>query len=125
MARMGRTPTRTVISKEVRRQAHEKFLVHTDEALQTLLEIMHNGDADHGHRISAAKEILVRAYGQAPTFANVVTETQRDEKPLISEDAIRALTDEQLTQYAQLTRTILNADANTIEHTPAEISSED
>lgn len=119
---MGRSQTRNVISKEVREQGHRKFLVHADEAIETLLGIMRNDEADHGHRISASKEILVRAYGQAPTFANILTETMKNDRPPISEEAVRALTDEQLTQYAQLTKLILTTDENTID---AEFSSED
>lgn len=119
---MARPQTRNVVTKETRRMAHEKFLVHADTAMETLVEIMTNDVADHGHRIAAAKEVLSRAYGQAPTFQNIVTETHKNDKPLISDEAIQALSDEDLMQYAGLIRKIVNAEENTV---AAEISSED
>ena len=113
------------VSMETRRLAHEKYLAHHQEALDALLNVIRDPLSDHGHRVSAAKEINNRAFGQAPTHATMLLEDSRNEKPMISQDALRALTDEQLTQYAQLTRAILNADENTIEGGATEISSED
>ena len=119
---MARSRGQSVVTKETRRFAHEMYLQHAQEALDTLLEILRNSEADHGHRITAAKEINMRAFGQAPSFSNVITEMHQNTKPLISDEAIQALSDDDLMQYAGLIRKIVNAEENTI---AAEISSED
>lgn len=117
---MARSRGQTVVTKEQRRLAHEKYLEHTQEVLETLLEILRDTKADSGHRLAAAKEINNRAYGQAPSHATMMIEHNKSAQPVFSDEALRALTQEQLEQYAELTRAILTA-ADPVEATAAEI----
>lgn len=119
---MGRSSSRNVITRETRRKAHEMYLEYDQEVLEGFLEIIRNPEADHGHKIAALKEMNMRMFGQAPSYSNVVTEMHQNDKPLISDDAIQALSDEDLVAYAGLIRKIINAEENTV---AGEISSED
>jgi hypothetical protein len=55
---------------------------HTDKAIETILDILNNGDTSSA-RLSAAKMILERGYGKAPENKQYVKEEQSDLFPLI------------------------------------------
>ena len=78
------------------RKAHEMFEAHVGNALEVLLEVMNNDEADHGHRIAAAKEIITRARGQAPSFQVVQGIIQHDHKVSVDPAALQNMDSEQL-----------------------------
>jgi hypothetical protein len=100
-----------------RRAMYEMFRAHTEEARDRLLEILRDPDADNGHVIQAAKEILNRGWGAAPQI-QVIEEVFRHEVSF-NVDKLRQLPSEQLTQLeATLARLIEVEDAEVIEHRP-------
>jgi hypothetical protein len=109
----GRAP----LTKLERRQASLKFLEHTDKAIKVVLEILENNQADNGHRLAAAKLLFDRGLGQAPTHQTLSIEDSRDEKPMISKEALMALSQDELDQWARLARKIVHAEDATIEAT--------
>lgn len=72
-------------------------------------------NATWSEKISAAKEYLNRALGQAATYQNIQIEDSRNDKPLLGEEALRALTSEELEQWARLAKKIVSADEDVIE----------
>lgn len=80
-----------------------------------LLEALDAPSATWSEKVSAAKEILNRALGQAPTFQNIQIEDNRNDKPLIGEEALRTLTSEELEQWARLAKKIVSADEDIVE----------
>lgn len=106
---------RSVYTKEQRRLAHEEFLQDVSKARGKLLEALDAPSATWSEKVSAAKEILNRALGQAPTFQNIQIEDSRNDKPLIGEEALRALTSEELEQWARLAKKIVSADEDIVE----------
>lgn len=91
----GDIPSHVVTIRDARK-AHELFQAHSAEALDVLVEIMNNPDADHGHRITAAKEVLARAYGQAPSFSVVQGLVEHQHQHSFNAQALESMTPEQL-----------------------------
>jgi hypothetical protein len=102
-----------------RREFYEQFRAHTQEVRDRLLEIIRDPDADNGHVIQAAKEILNRGWGAAPQV-QVIEEVFRHEVTF-NVDKLRQLPSEQLTQLeATLSRLIEVDDAEVIDVRPNE-----
>ena len=120
-----RPPTTGKGSHEVRgtaaqrRAFYESFREHTQETLATLLGIMRDEEADNGHRIQAAKEILARGWGGVPQVQ--VIEAALKHEHSISRDALKGLspTDLRALELA-LTKLVDVPDAEVIEASPVE-----
>lgn len=99
------------------RQAfYEQFRQHTDEVLDRLLSILRDDEADHGHVIQAAKEILNRGWGAVPQTQ--VIEAVFQHQHSFNVDALRQLPQDQLTQLeSTLARLVAVEDAEVIETT--------
>lgn len=65
---------------------------HTEEAVETLVEVMRNKDAPPSARVMASDKILNRGWGQAPQTINI-TDDQLEEPDLsgLRDDQIEAL----------------------------------
>lgn len=72
------------------------FAARAEEALNVLVEIMHDTKADRGHRIAAAKEVLNRGLGQAPSYSVVKTDTEIRHTTTVSVESLKAMDSGQL-----------------------------
>jgi hypothetical protein len=97
------------------RQAfYETFRAHTDEVRERLLDILRDPDADHGHVIQAAKEILNRGWGAVPQTQ--VIEAVFQHQHSLNVDALRQMPTDQLRQFeVALARLVEVDDAEVIE----------
>jgi hypothetical protein len=101
-----------------RREFYEKFREHTEEVRDRLLEILRDPDADNGHVIQAAREILNRGWGAAPQVQ--VLEAVFQHQHVLNTDALRQLPAEDLARLeGTLARLVEVEDAEVIE-TPNE-----
>ena len=112
---MPRGGGKSAVTKEQRRLAHEEFLQGISKARAVLENAMDSETSTWSEKISAAKEYLNRALGQAATYQNIQIEDSRNDKPLIGEEALRSLTSEELEQWAKLAKKIVSADEDVIE----------
>lgn len=65
-------PTGTKTRKQ--NQIKAKLVKHVDEAVETLLKCMRQGDGTAMARLPAVKEILTRVFGSAPTSVQLTGE---------------------------------------------------
>ena len=103
------------------KQAHKRFQEHIDRAVNALVAIVDDPDADHGHRIQAAKEILNRAYGQAPSHAVIESFHAHEHRHVINEDALKSMSSEQLEHLESTLATLM---PKAIEHDDSESENE-
>jgi hypothetical protein len=107
-----------------RREFYESFRAHTDEVRERLLEIIRDDEADHGHVISAAKEILSRGWGGVPQIQ--VIEAALKHEHSLSVDRLKGMSPADLQAFeAMLARLVEVDDAEVIDATPVADSDED
>lgn len=83
--RGGRKPgTPNKVTADVRSLAQE----YGPKALKTLAEIMEAGEQPASARVSAAKELLDRAYGKSPQPVDVTTQPDTKELASVVADAL-------------------------------------
>lgn len=81
------------------RAANKMFLTHVELARDELVGILQNPDAKASDKISAAKEILDRAYGkpmQGADLAMVLAKDQEQQKPIITKEQLATLSETEL-----------------------------
>lgn len=77
-----------------RREFYEKARQHTDEIIERLMGIIRDDEADNGHVIQAAKEMLNRGWGAAPQVS-VIEEVFRAEVS-INAESLKQMTDAEI-----------------------------
>ena len=97
------------------REAAAMFDEHTEAAMRRLVAIVENERSDDGHAIAAAKEILTRAWGQAPSFQVVQGIIQHDHKVSVDPAALQNMDAEQLAALEGTLTRLLSA-PEAIEH---------
>ena len=116
-AQNGRT-----VPEAARREMYEAFRQHADEARQTLYGIMTDTEVDPGHRIAAAREILNRGYGTAPSV-EIIEKTLKVDLSF-SDARIRQMSNDDLrAALAVMEKLVLQPetaaeDAKVIDHEP-------
>ena len=91
-----------------RKQAYQLFIDHAQEARDVLVSIMRDPQAGAPNRIAAAKEVVTRAYGQAPQHVEI---TGEDGGPIeIQTSALEKLSDDQLNQLAAILKPAAESD---------------
>ena len=101
-----------------RREFYEKARQHTDEIIERLMGIIRDDEADNGHVIQAAKEMLNRGWGAAPQVS--VLEAVFTQEHTINTESLKQMTDDEIRVMegflARLVSTEGIEDAQVIEH---------
>ena len=77
-----------------RREFYEKARQHTDEIIDRLMGIIRDDEADNGHVIQAAKEMLNRGWGAAPQVS--VLEAVFTQEHTINTENLKQMTNDEL-----------------------------
>lgn len=77
-----------------RREFYEKARQHTDEIIERLMGIIRDKEADKGHVIQAAKEMLNRGWGAAPQVS--VLEAVFTQEHSINTESLKQMTDDEI-----------------------------
>lgn len=77
-----------------RREFYEKARQHTDEIIDRLMGIIRDDEADNGHVIQAAKEMLNRGWGAAPQVS--VLEAVFTQEHTINTESLKQMTNDEL-----------------------------
>lgn len=101
-----------------RRELYEKARQHTDEIIERLMGIIRDDEADNGHVIQAAKEMLNRGWGAVPQVS--VLEAVFTQEHTINTESLKQMTDDEIRVMegflARLVSTEGIEDAQVIEH---------
>ena len=101
-----------------RREFYEKARQHTDEIIDRLMGIIRDDEADNGHVIQAAKEMLNRGWGAAPQVS--VLEAVFTQEHTINTENLKQMTNDELKAMegflARLVSTEGVEDAQIIDH---------
>jgi hypothetical protein len=101
-----------------RREFYEKARQHTDEIIDRLMAIIRDEEADNGHVIQAAKEMLNRGWGAAPQVS--VLEAVFTQEHTINTESLKQMSDDEIRVMegflARLVSTEGIEDAQVIEH---------
>ena len=94
------TPPPGQIPMRARKEMYEAFRAYTEEAIDTLVEIMRNDQANDSDRISATKEILSRGYGAVPNVDLVEVAFKHEHS--LNTDALQQMSTAELESFQVL-----------------------
>lgn len=123
MSKMGRPKGTTGIPQKMTKTGvialRKKAMVHAEEALETIVEIMRDTNNDSSVRLKAANDLLSRGFG-TPVSMQVVEKIITDERQSpISSGAISTAGTRDLEQLAATLARFIEAERNTLDVTPA------
>ena len=99
-------------------ELRKKAMVHAEEALSTIVDIMRDEENDAAVRLKAANDLLSRGFG-TPVSTQIVEKTINDERSSpVSGEAISAAGTAELAQLAQALSRYVEDKENTIDITP-------
>ena len=122
MSKMGRPPgtggTPQKMTKKGVWAARKMALVYAEEAIDKLVEIMRDQDADRSVQRQAANDLLNRAFGTAPSY-QIVEKTITDERQSpVDMGALTQQDTETLVKLSRLLSDFVERESNMIDVTP-------
>jgi len=114
----GRPPGLASVTQRNVRYVQKMFQEHAQEAMETMLEIMRDEEADHAVRLKASNDILNRGFGTPVSTQVIMQLDEKDKGSAVSGAQIgQASTDELQSVLATLQR-YLEAESKTVDVTP-------
>lgn len=85
----GRPPGKAGVTKRNILLAQKMFQEHAQEALETMIKIMRDPEAEHAVRLKAANDVLNRAYG-TPVSTTVQVQISEEERDAVIDSSLIA-----------------------------------